>query len=122
MNDNEFDAIGDDIKALGGPKVAAGIFFPTKTPEQGAATLRAWANPTRQEEPDFGQLCTLIEEARKRVGFSEVARYMEQRLNCQIQFLTPEDEQAKLQREYIAAVNKLASLQTRIELNQGRRA
>lgn len=120
MNDNEFDAIGDDIKALGGPKAAAGIFFPAKTPDQGAATLRAWANPGRQEEPDFGQLMMLIEEARKRVGFSEVARYMECRLNARIEFLSPEDERAKLQREYIAAVNRLQSLASRLDQNDAR--
>ncbi len=45
MNDNEFDAIGDDLKAIGGVKAASGLFFPTRTPDQGAATLRAWAGP-----------------------------------------------------------------------------
>lgn len=120
MNDNEFDAIGDDIKALGGPKVAAAIFFPTKTPDQGAATLRAWANQNRDEEPDFGQLMLLIEESRRRVGFSEVARYMEQRLNCRMEFMSPEDERARLQREYVAAVNVLVSVAARIERNGSR--
>jgi hypothetical protein len=121
INDNEFDAIGDDIKALGGPKQAAGIFFPTRTPDQGAATMRAWSNSNRAEEPDFGQLMVLIEEARKRVGFSEVARYMEQRLNCRMEFLSPEDEKARLQQQYIAAVNTLQSLAARIERNEGRK-
>lgn len=120
INDNEFDAIGDDIKILGGFKPAAGIFFPTRTPDQGAATLRSWCNPTRQEEPDFGQLMVLIEEAKKRAGYSEVIRYMEQRLNCRIQFMAPEDEQAKLHREYVAAVAQLARLTDRIERNTAR--
>jgi hypothetical protein len=121
MNDNEFDAISDDLKILGGPKAAAGIFFPTRTPDQGAATLRAWANPNRDEEPDFGQLMTLIEEARKRAGYSEVARYMEQRLNCRIEFLSPEDEKARLQQAYVQAVGVLRSLSDRIDRVEGRK-
>jgi hypothetical protein len=121
LNDNEFDAIGDDIKAIGGPKQAAGLFFPTRTPDQGAATLRAWSNPTRAEEPDFGQLMLLIQEARKRVGFSEVARYMEQCLNARLEFLSPEDEKARLQQQFVAAVDIVQSLAKRLEMSEARR-
>lgn len=121
MNDNEFDAIGDDIKALGGPKVAAGIFFPEKTPDQGAATLRAWAIEGRPERPNPAQVFLLIERARQVAGYSELARYMEQRLNCRIEFMSPDDERARLQREYVAAVQALQSLTRRMEVNEGRR-
>jgi hypothetical protein len=120
INDNEFDAIGDDIKAIGGLKQAAGLFFPTRTPDQGAATLRSWSNPNRAEEPDFGQLMVLIEEARKRAGYSEVARYMEQRLNCRIEFLSPEDERARLHKQYADAVADLKRIAERLEINWGR--
>lgn len=121
INDNEFDAISDDLKALGGPKQAAGIFFPSRTPDQGAATLRAWTNPNRAEEPDFGQLMTLIELAKQRAGYSEVARYMEQRLNCRIEFLSPDDEKARLQQQFVAAVAAVQSLAKRLEINEGRK-
>jgi hypothetical protein len=121
FNDNEFDAIGDDIKALGGAKQAAGVFFPTRTPDQGAATLRAWTNPNRGEEPDFGQLMMLIEQSRQRAGYSAVARYMEQRLNCRIEFLSPEDERARLQKQFVDAVGVFQSLAKRLEINEGRR-
>jgi hypothetical protein len=117
MNESVEEAIADDIKALGGPKPAAGHFFADKTPDQGAATLRAWSIEGRAERPSPSQLLLLMELARKRVGYSEIGRFMEQRLNCRIEFLTPEDEQAKLQREYIAAVNRLQSLANRIEIN-----
>ncbi len=120
MNDNEFDAIGDDLKAIGGVKQASGIFFPTRTPDQGAATLRSWANPNRAEEPDFGQLVMLIEEARKRVGYSEVARHLELRLNCRMEFLSPEDERAKLQRQFVSAVESVQALAKRLEINEAR--
>ena len=121
MNDNEFDAISDDIRAMGGHKVAAGVFFPTRTPDQGAATLRAWCNPNRQEEPDFGQLMMLIEGAKQCAGYSAVMRHMEQRLNCRVEFLSPEDEKAKLQRQFVSAVEVMQQLAKRLEVNEGRR-
>lgn len=121
MNDNEFDAISDDIRAMGGHKAAAGIFFPTRTPDQGAATLRAWCNPNRQEEPDFGQLMVLIESAKQRVGYSEVMRHMEMRLNCRVEFLSPEDEKAKLQRQFASAVEVIQTIAKRLEINEGRK-
>lgn len=120
MNETEKEAIADDIKALGGPKVAAGVLQPGKSPARGEDLMRAWGNPSRQEEPSLDEIIQLIEAAKGRVGFSEVARYIEQRLNCRIEFLTPEDEQARLQREYIAAVNRLKSLADRIEINGSR--
>ena len=120
MNETIFEAIADDLKVLGGPKAAAGIFFPAKSPDRGADTLRAWSSSGRAEEPSADELFLLIEKARERAGFSEVARFMEQRLNCRIEFLSPQDERARLQREYVAAVRVLTSLTERIERNEAR--
>ncbi len=122
MNETIFEAVADDLKVLGGPKSAAGIFFPAKSPDRGADTLRAWCNPNRAEEPSADELFLLIEKARERAGFSEIARYMEQRLNCRMEFLSPEDERARLQRDYTAAVKLLASLTDRIERSEARGA
>jgi hypothetical protein len=106
MNETEKEAIKDDVAALGGPKVAAGVLLEGKSPARGEDLLRAWGNPARQEEPSLDELILLIEKARAKVGYSEVVRYIEQRLNCRIDFLTPEDEVAKLQREFIAATEQ----------------
>lgn len=121
LNETEKEAIADDIKALGGPKVAAGILQQGKSPARGEDLMRAWGNPSRAEEPSLDELIQLIEAVRAKVGYSEVSRYIEHRLNCRIEFLSPEDERAKLQREYIAAVERLESLAGRIERNQERR-
>jgi hypothetical protein len=121
FNETEKEAIADDIKALGGPKVAAGILQPNKSPARGEDLMRAWGNASRQEEPSLDEVIQLIEAARQKAGFSEVARYFEHRLNCRIEFLTPEDEKAKLQREYVAAVQQLQRISSRLEINEGRR-
>ncbi len=120
MNETIQEAIADDIKVLGGPKAAAAIFFVAKTPDRAADTLRAWCNPSRAEEPSADELFLLIEKVRQRVGFSEVARYMEQRLNCRIEFLSPEDEKARLQRQFVDAVATVQSLARRLEVNDAR--
>jgi len=120
MNECVEDAIMGDLKVLGGPKVAAGLFFPTRTPDQGAALLRAWGNPNRIEEPSPEEFFRLIELARTKIGFSECARYMEQRLNCTIEFRNPEDERARLQQQFVNAVAVLNSIQRRLEQNEQR--
>lgn len=106
FNETEKEAIADDIKALGGPKQAGGLLHPSKSPERAADLMRAWSNPSRQEEPSLDEIIQLVEAARAKVGYSEVARYIEHRLNCRIEFLAPEDEIAKLQREFIAATEQ----------------
>lgn len=104
--ETEKEAIKDDIAALGGPKVAAGILQEGKSPARGEDLLRAWGNPARNEEPSLDELIFLIEKSRETAGYSEVVRYIEQRLNCSISFHTPEDEVARLQREFIAATEQ----------------
>lgn len=122
MNDSWEDAIADDVKLLGGVKPAAELMFPNKSPARGEDTIRAWMNPSRAEEPSPGELARLIREAKKEAGYSNVARFFEGELNCRIEFLSPEDEKAQLQREYIRAVEALRSLTDRIDRNEQRLA
>lgn len=120
MNETIEEAIADEIKALGGPKQVAGVFYADKTPEQGAALIRPWCLPNRPEEPSPSQLLLLIEMAKAKQGYSEIARFIEQRLSCRIQWLDPEDEQARLHREFVNAVDRLESIQKRMERNDTR--
>lgn len=92
------DAIGDDIKALGGPKKAASIFFPDKTVEQGAALLRAWSNAERSERPSPSQYIMLKAKAREQDSFACVL-YEEQTLGCKVIWIEPEDELQRIERE-----------------------
>lgn len=115
------DAIKDDVAVLGGPKEAARHFFPDKSPDQGAAILRAWALENRSERPSPSQFLMLIELARTSdAGVSECARFFEQRLVCRIEWLSPEDEQRRHEREFIEAVTRLEQIQERIVRNQQR--
>ncbi len=120
FNETEKEAIADDIKVLGGPKPAAAQLHPGKSPERGADLMRAWANPSRQEEPSLDEIIQLIELARAKAGYSEIIRYIEQRLNCRIEFLTIEDERARLQKQFVDAVGIVQSLAKRLEINGGR--
>ncbi len=115
FNETIEEAIADDIKSLGGPKAASGLFFTDKTPEQGAYVLRAWTSESKAERPSPSQLMLLIERARAAAGYSEVARYMEQRLCCRIEFLSPEDELARLQQQFVNAVDVVKHVGDRIE-------
>lgn len=92
------DAIGDDIKALGGPKKAAEIFFPDKTMEQGAAYLRAWSNADRSERPSPSQYI-LLKKLAQQAGSRACWLYEEHELSVKVVHVEPEDELQRIERE-----------------------
>lgn len=107
------DAIADDIKALGGPKKAAEIFFPDKTIDQGAALLRAWSNSDRAERPSPSQYILLKGKAKEQNSFACVL-YEEQTLSCKVTWVEPEDELTALLREWKADRERGAKRDQRI--------
>jgi sugar-specific transcriptional regulator TrmB len=92
------DAIADDIKALGGPKKVAEIFFRDKTVDQGAAYLRAWSNAERSERPSPSQYI-LLKKLAYQVGSRACWIYEEQELSVKVAHVEPEDELQRIERE-----------------------
>jgi hypothetical protein len=115
-----YEALRTDIMALGGSKKVAHMLWPEKTVDKAAELLSNCLNRDRAEKLSLEQ-ALLIKRAAKEVG-SYAAHYLE----CDdIGFtrghpIEPEDEAAKLQREFIEAAKRMEQMTARIERLQPR--
>lgn len=111
------DALREVIQVSGGPKVVACQLWPDKAPDAAHRTLLACLNEDRQERFSPGQLAQLLRIGRSK-GCHTAMNFLAS--DCGYshpQPIEPEDERARLQREYIEAVNRLSKLQA--EINRG---
>jgi hypothetical protein len=92
-----FDALGADISAIGGFKVAAGKLWPAESPTTGAAKLRNAINP---EQPH--KLCPdevlAIKKLAKEAGSDATVSFEASQLSYRFEWVTPEEELNDLQR------------------------
>lgn len=114
FHDTLEDALDDVVHALGGPKRVAGELWPSKEPRQAAILLRHCLNPERAEKFALDELMWMLREAATKdchVAAHFIARYCGYR---EPEKLNPEDEKARLQREFISAQRELSRLAERI--------
>lgn len=110
-----FEALRTDVMALGGSKRVGAMLWPEKTVDKAAELLSNCLNRDRAEKLDLEQTL-LIKRAAKEVG-SYATLFFE----CDDAGFTrphpiePEDEAAKLQREFIEAAKGMERLAGRIE-------
>ncbi len=116
-----FDALRDDVKALGGSKVVGPLFWPEKSVHVAANTLNDKLNPERRERLTEEQERLIMRRAGATRGFSAALAYIcdETRFE-RSKPIEPQDEVAKLQREYIAAVKQLAAIAPKLDAAQVR--
>lgn len=115
-----YEALAGVVSALGGPKKVGPMLWPEKTLDAAAQLVRDCLNPGRKERFDPEQTMLLLREGRKvgchaginficgQCGYSDPAP------------IEPEDELARLQREYINAVQVLSKLTPRINEAQAK--
>lgn len=109
------DAISEACNALGGRKSVAVLLWPSKPVREAHNRLDACLNPDRNEKLSPDELLMLGGLARK-VNCHAIARYCNQEWGYQEPIARePEDEKAKLQREFIAAQQAMAKLAQRME-------
>lgn len=110
-----FEALRTDVMALGGAKKVGAMLWPEKTADKAGELLNNCLNRDRAEKLDLEQTL-LIKRAAKSVG-SYATLFFE----CDDAGFTrphpvePEDEAAKLQREFIEAAKRMEQMTARIE-------
>lgn len=109
------DALRAAIKACGGTKAVATKLWPEKTIADAQSYLNDCINPTRPAKLSPEQVLLLLRWA-KDAGCHEAINYIcgEAGYSSPLP-VEPEDELARLQRDYIAAVKTLANLTPKIE-------
>jgi hypothetical protein len=103
-------AIRSAVDAIGGLKVVGSMLWPTKEPDEAGRTLAACLNPEKREKLDLNELRMIRREARKR-GIHVLAAYEARDAGyADPQPVEPEDERARLMREFIEASKRMEAL------------
>lgn len=108
FHESFIDAIGAAVAAIGGPKVAGGILFPSESRDSIAraeARVRACLNPERAEKFSPEEIQHLAAEARK-VGDHSIMNFLAASLLYEVRPIEPVDAAEKLQRDFIDAVRE----------------
>jgi hypothetical protein len=106
FHDTIFDAIGADIAAAGGFKIVAGHLWPSESPQTAATKLRNAINPEQAQKLCPQEVMAIKRLAKEQGSFATV-NYEAQSLGFQVEWITPEDEKARLQREFIEGTKRL---------------
>lgn len=114
--ENFYEALSDDVKAVGGLKAVGKLFYPEKDAASAGRALADKLNPERRERLTDEQERLIIRQAREARGFSAALCFICDDTGFERpRALNPENEQARLQREFIAAVHEAKHLGDRLE-------
>lgn len=108
------EALREAVNILGGAKRVGPLFWPEKTVEQAHSLLLACLNAERKERLTPEQVLLLLKWAREK-GFHGAMHFICAEAGYRAEPVDPEDERAKLQREFIAAVHEAKHLGDRLE-------
>lgn len=111
--EDEQDAIRTLIQEIGGFKVVGHSLRPDLTPDRAGNWLRDCMNPERAERLQPSQLFHLLKMGREK-GSHSATEFILRNIGYAVTPLEPEDEKARLQREYIEAVSVLRRLTDQI--------
>ncbi|NII54375.1 hypothetical protein [Luteibacter sp. SG786] len=113
------DAIRDAVTALGGFKKVGSMLWPAMPADDAGRKLSACLNTEKREKLDLGEL-RLIRHAARAQGIHTLMFYEARDSGyAEPTPVTPEDENAQLMREFIAATKVLESIQNRMKIPGG---
>lgn len=113
------DALRECVQACGGPKVVGHLLWPEKGPEGGGRYLNDCLNDGRREQISIEQMLVILRLARERgchAGMLFIARDAGYSDPLPVE---PEDERARLQREFIEASKHFTRLAAQMERLSG---
>ena len=109
------DALRAVVQAMGGAKPVGSKLWPEKTPDAAARQLNDCLNESRPEKLSPEQVLWLLAAGRQ-VGCHAAMNYLAREAGYSDPLpVEPEDERARLQREYIEATKALQAIAGRIE-------
>lgn len=112
FHDSVLDALGTDVKALGGPKVVAGLLWPADA--RGPDRLRACLSENHEQKLKADEIY-LIKKLAKEKGSTAAVDYEISGMGGEVKWIKPEDEAAALMRQYNESVKSQDRLVTRME-------
>ncbi len=120
FHEDIYDALRSMIKCLGGSKAVGVRLWPEKSVADAQNYLNDCTNKDRPAKLGLEQVLLLLRWA-KEADCHEAMNYIAQEAGYAAPVpVDPEDQLAKLQRDYIAAVQQLANLAPKIEEAAGK--
>lgn len=115
MHESMNDSLREAVQALGGTKKVGALMWPELPIDHASTKVRDCLNCERRERFNPEQVLMIMRMARQ-IGCHAVAAYMMREAGYADPLpVDPEDEIAKMQREFIEATKALGQLAARIE-------
>lgn len=114
------EALRAAVAMLGGAKLVANMLWPEKSPDEANRHLLDCLNPDRAARLDPDRLILLLKLARAK-GIHTAMAWIATEIGYAVQPIEPEDEDAELQRQFIASVEHQDELVRRMEKLRGLR-
>ena len=112
--EDEFDALRDAVRALGGTKAIGHYLRPDLKPDIAGAWLKDCLNPERREKLDLSQVVRVMRLTHD-AGYHGPAQFLAAEMGYAAQPVEPADEIAALQRAFIDSVAQQRIIADRIE-------
>lgn len=109
------DALRECIAVCGGTKAVGAKLWPEKEPDAAGRQLADCLNDAKREKLSPEQVVLILRLARERNCHAGMVYLARELGYADPQAIEPEDEKAKLQREYIEAARAIAKMAARIE-------
>jgi hypothetical protein len=114
FHEDIYEALSTDISAAGGPKVVGHKLRPTMKPDGAGEWLKTCLNRNRAEKLSPEDVM-LIKRLAREVGSFAALTFEMSELNMTMPTpVEPEDERARLQREFIQAVSSLKQIEKQL--------
>jgi hypothetical protein len=113
--DDVLDALGEVVRALGGPKSVGPAMRPELPADQAAQWMRDCLNANRRERFDPAQVVWILRKGREATCHAAINFLCDEAGYARPAPLDPKDEAAQLQRRFIQAVQDVQALGSRIE-------
>lgn len=121
--DNIYEALSHDCRAIAAhagnakawAKEVGHMLWPEKEADEAGRLLHNCLNAERPEKLDPQQVMIVIAKAREAGSYNTLHHICDQTLFTKPAPITPEDEGAKLQKEFIQAAKSLKSIMDRAE-------
>lgn len=114
FHETVLDSLRAIVEHAGGAKAVGCRLRTSKTPDEARRWLLDCLNPSRQERLDPDDLLHLLRIGRE-VGYHGAMAFIAQEAGYKCEPMEPQDEQAKLQREFVDGIKVLGKLADRLE-------
>ncbi len=101
FHEDVYEALQTDVQACGGNKVVGSLLYAEMPPDKAGEKLARCLNQHHQQELKPDQVSLIIKQASKGNSFATIYFICQEANLSQPERIEPEDEKAKLQREFI---------------------